>query len=87
MNISKERFLYLVTIVQNRKEEQKEIREEIKDAITSVAEEFDVDYKVLKNAVNKHIKYLKDPQKFVAEELETDSILDKVIDFKQEESK
>ena len=77
--IDKEKFQQLVSAVETLENEKKEIAEEIKDKIAMAAQEGNADKKALTKAVKEYIRYKKDTQEYISQDLEISNILVSVI--------
>lgn len=83
--IEKEKFQQLVDAVDKLESEKKEIAEEIKDKIAMAAQDGNADKKALAKAVKEFLRYKKDSQTYIAEDLEVSNILVSVIKEFQED--
>ena len=77
--IDKEKFQQLVSAVETLENEKKKIAEEIKDKIAMAAQEGNADKKALTKAVKEYIRYKKDTQEYISQDLEISNILVSVI--------
>ena len=77
--IDKEKFQQLANAVEQLESEKKELAEEVKDKIAMAAQEGNADKKALAKAVKEYLRYKKDTQTYIAEDLEVSNILVSVI--------
>lgn len=82
--MEKDKFEQLANAVEALETEKKEITETIKDTIAMSAQENNADKKALTKAVKEFLKYRKDSQSYIAEDLEVSNILVSVIKEFQE---
>lgn len=73
--IEKEKFQQLVSAVETLEGEKKEIAEEIKDKIAMAAQEGNSDKKAVAKAVKEYIRYKKDTQEYISQDLEISQLL------------
>lgn len=77
--IDKEKFQQLANAIEQLESEKKELAEEVKDKIAMAAQEGNADKKALAKAVKEYLRYKKDTQTYIAEDLEVSNILVSVI--------
>ena len=73
--IEKEKFNALCDKVEKLEEEKKELAEEIKDSISMAASEGNSDKKAVGKAVKEYLRYKKDTQTYISQDLEISNIL------------